>query len=207
MEDVHITKEQRERMRRNRERALEIQKKRKREEQEHEENRKFATTTTTTTGSLTSLTATTTTPSSSFQEGKKVDGNVWKRPQILLLSPNKLDTTTTTASGNDHDEEEEELEDFEVNASPYVTKKEAMKMYLLSEGTLAVCKYMEKENPHCKKWTCMKLYDRMEIRRRSHKQWCGIQGLIKERIKRQEKRFQNDLHKTKNLFSTTTGSI
>ena len=34
----------------------------------------------------------------------------------------------------------------------------------------------------------MKLYDRMvEIRRRAHKQWCGIQGLMKERIKREEK--------------------
>ena len=71
----------------------------------------------TTGSSTTSLTATTT-PSSS--QGKKVGRNVWKRPKILL-SPDKLDTTT--ASGNDHDEEEMELEDFEINASPYVTKK------------------------------------------------------------------------------------
>ena len=74
----------------------------------------------TTGSSTTSLTATTT---PSYSQGKKVGQNVWKRPKILL-SPDKLDTTT--ASGNDHDEEEMELEDFEINASPYVTKKDLL---------------------------------------------------------------------------------
>ena len=93
-----------------------------------------------------------------------------------------------------------ELEEFEVGASKYVTKKEAMKMYLLPEGTLAVCKFEEKPNPHNQRFQPMKLYDRDEIRRLSRERFGGLQGVIEERKRRQDKRFQKDLEETKDLF-------
>ena len=37
------------------------------------------------------------------------------------------------------------LESFEIGAVPMTTKKEAMSIYCLLEGTLAVCQYVEKE--------------------------------------------------------------
>ena len=93
-----------------------------------------------------------------------------------------------------------ELEEFEVGASKYVTKKEAMKTYLLPEGTLAICKFEEKPNPHNKKFQPMKLYDRAEVRRLSRERFGGLQGVIEERKRRQDKRFQKDLDETKDLF-------
>ena len=98
------------------------------------------------------------------------------------------------------EEEDTVLEPFEVDASPFVTKKEAMKVYCLPEGTMAVCKHVEKENPHRKGWTPMKLYSRAEIRRRARKRFGGLEGLVKERQERERKRFEKDLEKTRDVF-------
>jgi XPA protein C-terminus len=92
------------------------------------------------------------------------------------------------------------LEEFEVGASEFVTKKEAIKMYCLPEGTLAVCKVEEKQNPHHKGWTPMKLYNRSEIRRRARERFGGLEGLILERRNREEKRFHKDMERTKDVF-------
>ena len=97
--------------------------------------------------------------------------------------------------------ETEMLEDFEENASEFVTKTEAMKMYCLPEGTLAVCKFVEKENPHHKGWAPMKMYDRAEIRKRARQRYGGLDGLIAERKRREEKRFAKDLQKAGSLFT------
>lgn len=171
-----LTEEQKERIRKNRERALEIQK-RRREELEAK-------------GGV-----------SPEKGGINCGpaGPPQKKVQLIQGNQqggggNKEDEKETTA------EETLELEEFEVGASKYVTKKEAMKMYLLPEGTLAVCKYEEKTNPHNKKFQPMKLYDRAEIRRRSRERFGGLQGLIEERKRREEKRFQKDLDETKDLF-------
>merc|ERR1712157_395867 len=99
-----------------------------------------------------------------------------------------------------NDKEEVELEDFEVGASDYCSKEEAKKTYCLPDGTLAVCAFVEKENPHHKSWKPMKLYCRSEIRRRARDRFGGLEGLISERKKREEKRFRNDLEKAKELF-------
>jgi DNA-repair protein complementing XP-A cells len=98
------------------------------------------------------------------------------------------------------DDEGLELEDFEINAPPLVTKKEAMSVYCLPEGTLEVCEYVEKENPHKKGWTPMKLYSRSEIRRRARKRFGGLEGLLQERKQREMKKFQRDLEQTKDMF-------
>lgn len=113
----------------------------------------------------------------------------------------KRQKTPEKVQENKKEEDEDvELEEFEVGAPPLVTKKEAMKMYLLPEGTLAVCKFEEKQNPRHKGWNAMKLYHRSEIRRRARERFGGLQGLVEERRRREEKRFERDLEKSKKLF-------
>jgi len=99
------------------------------------------------------------------------------------------------------EKEEVILEDFEVNASTLVSKKEAKLMYCLPEGTLAVCSFVEKENPRCKGWTKMKLFDRSEIRSRARKRFGGVEGLVEERERRTMSRFKKDLDDTKDIFN------
>lgn len=96
------------------------------------------------------------------------------------------------------------LEDFEINATPLVTKKEAMSVYCLPQGTLDVCEFVEKENPRKKGWTPMKLFSRSEIRRRARNRFGGLEGLVEERKKREMNRLKRDLEETKNIFSAKT---
>ena len=164
---MELTQEQKERIRKNRERALAIQK-RIREEKEAKERAN---------GALAN------------QEEVEVTRRETKKQK-------------TSSEGNTKEEEEEQvvLEDFEIGASPFVSKKEAMKIYLLPEGTLAVCKYVEKPNPRNKSWKAMKLYHRDEIRRRSRERFGGLQGLIDERRKREYARFEKDMEESRDLF-------
>jgi len=165
-----LTEEQRERIRKNRERALELQKRRKLEEAQKLEGD--------------SAKVGDKRPSS---DGEGVDGKRTKLEQ--KVEENKKE-----------EEEKEDLEDFEYGASELVTKKEAKKMYCLPEGTLAVCTVVEKDNPHHKGWSKMKLYKRSELRSRARKRFGGKEGLIAERKKREEERFRNDMEKTKDVF-------
>jgi len=172
---MEITEEQRERMRRNREKALEIQAAKRKEREE---------------AASEAADVKMVTPTKRiYRENEGSDRKRQKTPEA-----------------GDKIEEEEggnvELEDFEVGASPFVSKKEAMKKYLLPEGTLAVCKFVEKENPRNKGFSAMKLYHRSEIRRRGRERFGGLRGLVDERIAREEKRFERDLEKTKNIFGS-----
>ena len=184
-----LTEEQKERIRKNRERALEIQKRRREEllqQQAQQQNQG---------GSETSST----TP---VQESAGEEGPPRKRVSLereRRLQGEKQEDRVVTGDAAEV-VETMELEEFEVGASKYVTKKEAMKMYLLPEGTLAICKFEEKPNPHNKRFQPMKLYDRDEIRRLSRERFGGLQGVIEERKRRQDKRFQKDLEETKDLF-------
>mmetsp|Transcript_10867 Transcript_10867/g.16183 ORF Transcript_10867/g.16183 Transcript_10867/m.16183 type:complete len:203 (-) Transcript_10867:70-678(-) len=114
----------------------------------------------------------------------------------------RKDDNTKHDEKHNSDECSIELEEFEQGASSLVTKSEAMQMYCLPEGTLAVCSYVEKENPRRKGWNMMKLYDRSEIRRRARARFGGLDGLIEERTKRKMKRFQKDLEDTKDIFKS-----
>lgn len=160
---MELTEEQKERIQRNRERALEIQKKRKESQEESS-------------GGVESLLL------SSSDGGSK-----------------RLKVEEDAKDGND-DEEGVELEDFEVGASSLVSKKEAMQTYCLPEGTVAVCSFVEKENPRNKKWAPLKLYNRAEIRRRSRARFGGLEGLVKERQRRELNRFRRDMETAKNVF-------
>lgn len=175
-----LTEEQKERIRKNRERALEIQKRRREE-------------------LAAAATGAAAKEALSPAEGKPESSEAGPPHKKILLDEGKEDKSNPEAG--DTNEEALELEDFEVGASKYVTKKEAMKMYLLPEGTLNVCSFVEKPNPHHKGWQPMKLYDRAQVRRLARERFGGLEGLVEERRKRQEKRFQKDLDETKKLFA------
>lgn len=158
-----LTEEQKEMIRKNRERALEIKK------------RKLA--------EKTNLIA---------ADQPKEDPSTSK--STTSNTPN--DSTTTTTSNDD----KEPLEEFEKNAPPTCTKHEAMKIYCLPEGTLAVCSFSQKDNPRRKGWNPMKLYNRAEIRRRARERYGGLEGLIAERKKREGKRLKKDLAAAEGIF-------
>jgi hypothetical protein len=166
---MELTEEQRERIRKNRERALAIQKQRKvveqqkQQEQKEQQKKKRAYETT------------------NEQEDPLNCNN--KKPKAALLSLSS-----------------EPLEDFEVGASEWVTKKEAKGQYCLPDGTLAVCEVQERENPRHKGWTPMKLYCRSEIRERAHKRHGGLEGLIAERKERRGKRLAKDMKEAAKVF-------
>ena len=131
---------------------------------------------------------------------------------VSSSSSSRNPTTTSTNDGEskvvdtkakaklEEEEEDVELEEFEVGASPYVTKGEAMQMYCLPQGTLDVCSFIEKENPRNKKWNTMKLFHRCEIRKRARERHGGMDGLINERNKRKRKQFERDLEKSRDIF-------
>ena len=77
-------------------------------------------------------------------------------------------------------------------------------MYCLPEGTLAVCQFTEKDNPHHKGWTPMKMYSRSEIRKRSRKRFDGLEGLVAERKKREEGGLQK-IWRRQEIYSKNRG--
>merc|ERR1712086_558221 len=95
-------------------------------------------------------------------------------------------------------DDESSLEDFEHNASTHISQAEAKRSYCVPPGTLAVCAYIERENPHQRGWAKMKLYSRSDVRRRARKRFGGKGGLVEEREK---KRFEKDMEEMKDVFS------
>jgi hypothetical protein len=128
----------------------------------------------------------------------------------LLSSSSKRQKVETNNNNDKEDnkdkEEDVELEEWEVdiddNIQTTITKKEAKEIYCLPDGTLAVCETVLKDNPHHKSWSQMKLYNRKEIRRRSHQRWGGMQGLVEERERRAEKRLDGAMRKSKHIFQS-----
>jgi len=168
-----LTEEQKERIRINRERALELRKRKLEEERKEQEDVEQE-------------------GGGSDEKDKIGRDRESKRPR----SAEKDDAKNVERE----EAEDVELEAFEEGASEFVTKNEAMKMYCLPAGTLAVCEVIEKPNPRNGAWSAMKLYRRSEVRRRSRQRFGGLVGLAEERRKREEKRFASDMEKTKNIF-------
>uniref|UniRef100_A0A7S2XPB6 XPA C-terminal domain-containing protein n=1 Tax=Attheya septentrionalis TaxID=420275 RepID=A0A7S2XPB6_9STRA len=178
-----LTEEQQENIRKNRERALEIRRKR-------EEERRRAVE-----GSVSTSNAEPSCSVGGTHLLEKAETSDHKRRKV------NGDTDDFVGGNEDGGEKDDiELEDFEIGASTFVTKREAMQTYCLPEGTMAVCSFVEKENPRQKGWSSMKLYDRAEIRRRARDRHGGIEGLAAERKRRAEKRLRNDLETTKDIF-------
>mmetsp|Transcript_24133 Transcript_24133/g.35945 ORF Transcript_24133/g.35945 Transcript_24133/m.35945 type:complete len:197 (-) Transcript_24133:313-903(-) len=186
-----LTDEQRERIKRNRERALEIRRKKEKERQEAQTKAQAGSQTIANEGTKEVV----------IRVGN--DQAAKEEPSEENVKQTKSNNQTHISNNDNTTEEVDEgieLEDFEIGASQYVTKQQAMKIYCLPPGTLAVCSYIEKDNPRQSKWSKMKLYDRSEIRRRARKRFGGLNGLVEERRKREMKRFERDFEDSNDVF-------
>jgi len=173
---MELTEEQRERMRKNRERALEIQRRRKLEQRQVD------------------------------RRNNVNDGVVPRPVKRVKGSGGGGGESTKNNNNENNNnmvgEETVDLEEFEIGASDWVTKNEAKSKYCLPDGTLEVCSYVEKQNPRNKIWNTMKLYKRSEIRRRARERFGGKEGLIEERRRRQQRQFLKDMEDAKEMFKT-----
>jgi len=188
-----LTEEQRERIRKNKERALQIQKERReqKEKQEIKNNKNN--------DKRSNNIQETLTPS---KKHKTIDSAITTTTTTTPTSQQPLTTTTaTSATTEDHHYiSNAPLEDFEEGASEWVSKKEAMSKYCLPEGSMAVCLYEEKQNPHNPLFKPMKLYKRSEIRYRAHKRHGGLEGLVIERNKRRKRKLDKDMEDAADIF-------
>lgn len=170
---MSLTEEQKERIKKNREKALRIQKER-REKKEREEIKD--------------------------NEGKSKLSTKEKTVDSFtrITSELPLDRKTVT---EDYDEYcDVPLADFEEGASEWISKKEAMTQYCLPEGTMAICSYEEKKNPRNPSFKPMKLYKRGEIRYRALKRHGGLEGLVEERKKRRKRKLEKDMEEAMDIF-------
>jgi XPA protein C-terminus len=218
-----LTEEQRERIRINRERALEIQRRKKEErrrQQEQQPQQQISTT------AAAAAAATDKNGDSPARSGKRkladkgephsksngnssggVDGQPSSSSSVSKKSKNtdgddggggQATTATPLPSFLD---DGLPIESFEEGGSEWVTKSEAMNTYCLSESTIAVLKVVEeRENPHNKSWKPMKLYRRSEVRAWAHKRWNGLDNLQKERDRRQERKFEKQMKDADDIF-------
>jgi hypothetical protein len=140
--------------------------------------------------------------SSSFKRMRPMDDQVGSKKNSGLGGGFKISNDEdANANVDDNESTSSSLEDFEQNgASLYITQTEAQRTYCLPLGTLAVCTFIEKDNPRSKGFAKMKLYLRTEVRQRARKRFGGKEGLIKERERRKTKQLQQDLDDMKNIF-------
>lgn len=185
-----LTEEQRERIRINRERALEIQRRkreeRERQQQQHDQEQQ----------------ANCSVKRKTDDETEKILDNVASKKSqkttddATPYNGTKIVSSTTTSFLDDG----LPIEPFEEGASEWVTKKDAMNIYCLTEGTLAVLHVEERENPQNKLWKPMKLYRRSDVRKWAHKRWNGLQNLQAERERRQMKKLQKEMKDADDIF-------
>lgn len=173
-----LTEEQRERIRKNKERALRIQKERREEKERKNKQR----------------------DNENNIEEKPKPTKKQRTTDDSTKTTSQLTLCTGTATEDHHYHSNAPLEDFEEGASEWVSKKEAMAMYCLPEGTMAVCSYEEKENPRNPLFKPMKLYRRSEIRYRAHKRHGGLEGLAEERNKRRKRKLDKDMEEARDIF-------
>eukprot|EP00639_Heterosigma_akashiwo_P029346 CAMPEP_0194687230 /NCGR_PEP_ID=MMETSP0295-20121207/16079_1 /TAXON_ID=39354 /ORGANISM="Heterosigma akashiwo, Strain CCMP2393" /LENGTH=166 /DNA_ID=CAMNT_0039575415 /DNA_START=1 /DNA_END=501 /DNA_ORIENTATION=- len=81
-----------------------------------------------------------------------------------------------------------------------ITKAEVVQMFCLPEGTIKVLDFIEKENPRHGTWTPMKLFLQKQVKKYSHDRWGGLEGLLQERRRRDEKKLKNALKRTSGLL-------
>jgi XPA protein C-terminus len=201
---MELSQEQKERIKQNRERALEIQRQRK----------SLLCTTASVEGdnknNKADVTATTKRNIETNNGTNEVNMKRRRGDQSINPTGNRMESGDSSvnephAGTNqvvDHDKfHTDEIEAFEENASEYITKQEAMKVYCLPMGTLDVCRNcITKPNPKHPTWSDMKLYLRKEIRYRAHQRYGGMLGLIQERNKRNQIRLQKDMEQSRDIF-------
>mmetsp|Transcript_1999 Transcript_1999/g.4594 ORF Transcript_1999/g.4594 Transcript_1999/m.4594 type:complete len:210 (-) Transcript_1999:773-1402(-) len=205
-----LTEEQRERIRINRERALEIQR-RKREERERQQQQQQQEGRGGEKGEREEEGGQGPSSSASIDEDSKKNSAV-KRKADDERKTETLNSSSSSSSSSPQKKVQKTtatdsflddglpIEPFEEGASEWVTKKEAMSTYCLSEGTLAVLQVEERDNPHNKLWKPMKLYRRTDVRQWAHKRWDGLQNLQAERERRQTKKLEKDMKDADDIF-------
>ena len=209
-----LTEEQRERIRINRERALEIQR-RKREERERQQQQQQGgsdggkercgeggqgpSSSTSIDEDSKKISAVKRKAAAAADDDETKTANLNVSSSSSSSSPQKKKIQKTTSMDSFLDDGLP-IEPFEEGASEWVTKKEAMSTYCLSEGTLAVLQVEERDNPHNKLWKPMKLYRRTDVRQWAHKRWNGLHNLQAERERRQTKKFEKDMKDADDIF-------
>ncbi len=180
-----LTEEQRERMEVNRKRAMEIRKRREMEKNAAAEG----------------FFAATTSPQPEVQQMKKrkVDGLAESERDNNRGPKGSKEGEIIAEKLDTQDADESSLEEFEVNASQYVSQTELQRVYLLPKGTIDVMSFIEKDNPHNRGWSKLKLYSRSDARRRARKRFGGKEGLIAERENRKRKKFENELKEVRKM--------
>ena len=180
-----LTEEQRKRMDENRKRAMEIRKRKEMEKNAAAEG----------------FFAATTSPQPEVQQTKKrkVDGMAKSERDNIREPKGSKEVEIIAEKLDTQDDDESSLEDFEVNASQYVSQTELQRVYLLPKGTIDVMSFIEKDNPHKRGWNKMKLYSRSDARRRARKRFGGKDGLIAERENRKRKKFENELKEVRKM--------
>jgi DNA-repair protein complementing XP-A cells len=200
---MELTPEQKERIQQNRERALEIQRQRQRLQL-----------TSTDVNAKDNSNNNSTTIHSPTKHGLDANHNAnesnvkrMKQESSAVLMVDGIRNSSKESTEKDEDVDDtakyhtDEIEAFEENASEYVTKQEAMRVYCLPLGTLDVCQNcITKPNPKHATWSNMKLYLRKEIRYRAHQRYGGMMGLIEERNRRNQARLQKDMEQSKDIF-------
>ena len=211
-----LTEEQRKRIEKNRKRALEIKRKKQLEQQQQQQQLQKVENHINDESSMSMSPAKSIFDAGGFI-GKSASSHSKKRRlnndggaynngsngQEKMACSNS-DTTASLKRGmnnnNDIESDNISLEEFEQNASQYISQTEAQRLYCIPKGTLDVCSYIEKDNPHKRGWSKMKLYYRNDVRTRAYKRFGGKEGLIAEREKRRKKRSDKDLEAVKNVF-------
>lgn len=201
--ECQLTEEQKERIKRNKERALEIRRQRAKEKEQQGNERQLR------------LQADTTPICTGFegiennaetialdQEKKETIVNISLVNSAVVVDSKDDENNKDDNDDNDVVDDDSELEDFEIGASTHISQTEATKIYCLPMGTLAICSYIEKPNPKQSKWSNMKLYCRKDIRRKARERFGGRQGLIEERMKREKKRSEKDLESGFDIFKS-----
>ena len=123
------------------------------------------------------------------------DENAEKWPDMEVVEAPEVSEEEAT-SGTAEDSNDSAPTEMEWD----LTKKEAKNYYCLPEGTLAVCEVQERQNPHHKGWTPMKLYRKSELEERAYKRYGGKEGLEAERNKRRDRKFAKDMEEARKVF-------
>ncbi len=178
-----LTEEPRQRVEADPNRALEIRKKTEKEREKEEAVEGF-------------FVAASTQEEGPQQKKGKVDGITESKGGDKKQRSNVL-----SGDGDNCESDDESLEDFERDASAYVSQTEAREKYCLPKGTIDVLSFKEKDNPHQRGFSKMKLYSRAEVRRRARKRFGGKSGLIVEREKRKMRKYEKELKEVKKMSS------
>eukprot|EP00526_Cylindrotheca_closterium_P023939 CAMPEP_0113639318 /NCGR_PEP_ID=MMETSP0017_2-20120614/20625_1 /TAXON_ID=2856 /ORGANISM="Cylindrotheca closterium" /LENGTH=187 /DNA_ID=CAMNT_0000550523 /DNA_START=468 /DNA_END=1031 /DNA_ORIENTATION=+ /assembly_acc=CAM_ASM_000147 len=184
-----LTEEQKERIKQNRERALRIKKERMerlaKEKEDADKKRKLNQ------GG-----------GGGGREGETLQAATIGNEGVVSTNNKKQKLLEAGKKQQQQQEEKDdlELEEFEVGASEWITKSEAMKIYCVPQGTLAVCQVEERPNPHHASWKPMKLYLRSQVRQKGRKRFGGLEGLVEERNKRRQKQLEKDMAKARSIF-------